>query len=71
MKELTLKQQIVLDYIKRHIRDLEFPPTCQEIKNALGYSSANSITGYLKALEDKGHIRRTPKISRSIVVLQT
>ena len=70
MNKLTSKQERVLDYIKRHIKDLEFPPTCQEIKTALGYASANSITGYLNALEKKGYIRRTPKISRSIVVLQ-
>lgn len=70
MKELTIKQKVVFEAIKEFINEVGFPPTCQELKTALGYSSANSITEYLAAIEKKGYIKRTPKISRSIVVLQ-
>ena len=70
MKELTAKQKAVLSAIKEFIDKNSFPPTCQELKNMLGYSSANSITGYLNLIEKKGYIKRTPTIARSIVVLQ-
>lgn len=70
MKELTVKQEVVLNAIKDFIDKNSFPPTCKELKNMLGYSSANSITGYLDLIEKKGYIKRTPSIARSIVVLQ-
>ena len=70
MKKLTTKQNNVLKYINKFIKDFKIPPTCQEIRAGLGYASANSITGYLNALEKKGYIKRTPKTARSIVVLQ-
>jgi repressor LexA len=69
MKDLTVKQKTVLNAIKEFIDRNSFPPTCQELKNMLGYSSANSITGYLDLIEKKGYIKRTPNIARSIVVL--
>tara|TARA_R110000787_G_scaffold167889_2_gene280867 strand:+ start:10242 stop:10457 length:216 start_codon:yes stop_codon:yes gene_type:complete len=70
MKKLTAKQRVVLEAIKEFINEVGFSPTCQELKTALGYSSANSILGYLIALEKKEYIKRTPKTARSIVVLQ-
>lgn len=70
MKKLTAKQSNVLECIKLFISINGFGPTCEEIRSTLGYASGNSVTDYLKILEAKGHIRRTPKISRSIVVLQ-
>jgi len=69
MKDLTVKQKAVLSAIKEFINKNSFPPTCQELRSILGYSSANSITGYLDLIEKKGYIKRAPKIARSIVVL--
>lgn len=70
MKELTVKQELVFSAIKEFIDKNNFPPTCNELKNILGYSSANSITEHLLFIEKKGYIKRTPAIARSIVVLQ-
>ncbi len=70
MKELTVKQRMVFNAIKEFIDKNSFPPTCNELKNMLGYSSPNSITDHLGFIEKKGYIRRTTKIARSIVVLQ-
>lgn len=69
MKSLTEKQRNVLEAIKLFILDNGFPPTHQELKSVMGYKSANAIVDYLIAIEKKGYIKRTPKISRSIVVL--
>ena len=69
MKELTKKQKNVLDAVKAYIAKEGFPPTCQELQTILGFASANSITGYLDAIEKKGFIKRKPRLSRSIVVL--
>ena len=70
MRELTRNQAIVLDNIKEFIVDHGYSPTCSELQKIMGFASGNSITGYLIAIESKGHIKRTPKIARSIVVLQ-
>jgi len=70
MKDLTVKQKAVFNAIKEFIDNNSFPPTCNELKNMLGYSSVNSITGYLDLIEKKGYIKRTASIARSIVVLQ-
>ena len=71
MKELTVKQERVFLGIKEFIDEHSYSPTNSEIQKRMGFLSVNSVTGYLDAIEKKGYIKRTPKIARSIVVLQT
>ena len=70
MKELTRNQALVLKQIEWFISEHSYSPTHSELQKAMGFKSVNSIVEYLEAIERKGHIKRTPKISRSIVVLQ-
>ena len=50
MRELTQRQQQVLDLIRDHIDATGFPPTRAEIANQLGFRSANAAEEHLKAL---------------------
>jgi len=66
---LTLKQQRVLDFIKKHIHDSGYPPTVREIAERLGLAGPNSAKKFLDILERKGFLRRKAGISRAIELL--
>lgn len=70
MKKLTDKQTAILDYIKGFIADNGYSPIAKEIQSRFGYASQNAAIEHINAIEKKGYIKRTPKIARSIVVLQ-
>ncbi len=64
-QKVTKRQQAVLDCIEACIREKGYGPTvCQ----ALGLSSPSTVHVHLKALEDKGYIKRDPLKSRSIAL---
>jgi repressor LexA len=55
--KLTEKQKVFLDYISCYMREWSRPPTFEEMCSHFGFSSYNTVTTYLKALERKGYIR--------------
>lgn len=63
--ELTNKQQEVLMYIRKMIRD-GLPPTIREIASEFGFSSTGTVRDYLTALCKKGYILLEEKKSRAI-----
>lgn len=66
MRELTPRQQEILELIQRHIADTGFPPTRAEIASELGFRSPNAAEEHLKALARKGVIELTSGASRGI-----
>ena len=66
MKNLTIKQQQILDYIKEHLHLTGFPPTRSDIANQMGYKSPNAAEDHLRALARKGAIEIIPGTSRGI-----
>ena len=70
MKKLTDKQSAILTYIKDYIVSNGYSPIAKDIQSQFGYASQNAALEHLNAIEKKGYIKRTPKIARSIVVLQ-
>ncbi len=66
MKNLTIKQQQILDYIKEHLNLTGFPPTRSDIANEMGYKSPNAAEDHLRALARKGAIEIIPGTSRGI-----
>ncbi len=66
MKELTARQQEILNLISQHIAQTGFPPTRMDICNALGFKSPNAAEEHLKALARKGVITLTSGASRGI-----
>ena len=69
MKELTSKQNRVLKFITERIRE-NIPPTIREIGEHMGFKSTGTVRDYLKALENKGYLKRESNISRSIELLR-
>lgn len=66
--KITRRQQAVLDCIKDCVRDKGYGPTVREVCQALGLSSPSTVHVHLKALEEKGYIKRDPLKSRSIAL---
>jgi repressor LexA len=65
-KSLTSRQQTIFDFIAGIIRSRGAPPTIREIMVEFGISSTNGVRTTLAALEKKGYIRRHPRLSRGI-----
>lgn len=70
MKDLTLKQRQVLDYIKKELKEKGYPPSVREIGTALNLSSTSTVHNHLKRIEEKGYIRRDSLKTRAIEVLE-
>ncbi len=65
---LTRRQGELLDFIRVFMSERSFPPSMREIGTAFGIASS-SVYDHLEALARKGFIRRTPRRSRSIEIL--
>ena len=59
--KLTEKQKEFLAYISQYMEDWGRSPSFEEICSHFGFSSYNTVTTYLKALERKGYIRLPKK----------
>ncbi|WP_089718092.1 transcriptional repressor LexA [Candidatus Entotheonella palauensis] len=69
MKQLTPRQQQVLDLIRHYLQNQGMPPTRAEMAQALGLRSANAVEDHLKALARKGHIEILSGRNRNIRLL--
>lgn len=69
MRELTNRQQEVLDGIKAYIRRHGVPPSRIELAHSLGLAEASSVSGHLSRLADAGWIEILPKTNRGLRVL--
>lgn len=65
MKELTQRQQDILNFIMGCMRDQGRPPTIAEIATHFNIASTNGVHEHLTALTRKGYIVRSSK-ARSI-----
>lgn len=68
-EQLTEKQRKVLAFIKDFIIGETYPPTVREILAHFRFKSVNTVAKYLKQLERKGYISRTPHSSRAIELI--
>ena len=67
-KGITKRQQAVLDCVEAFIDEHGYGPTVREVCEVLGLSSPSTVHVHLKALEEKGLIRRDPLKARSITL---
>ena len=58
---LTTRQRQILDYIRKCVHTLGYPPSVREICSEVGLSSTSTVHGYLTDLEKLGFIRRDQK----------
>jgi repressor LexA len=68
-KNITKRQEDVLNYIKKYVVKHGFPPSTREIGAALGLSSPATVHTHLKKLEDAGCIRKTNSKFRTIEII--
>lgn len=69
MRAYTERQRAVLEAIRRSLEERGIAPTLEEIAEELGGTSRVTALAHLRALERKGAIRRRPRESRAIEVL--
>ena len=65
-KELTSRQQEILEAIRSHMAEHRRPPSRPELAKSLGLSSTNAVFKLLAALERKGAIELAPGLARGI-----
>lgn len=65
MKNLTVRQNQVLNYISGYLQTHNYPPTIREVSEFLGISVKGAYD-HIKALQKKGRIRFNNKRSRTI-----
>ncbi|WP_067676877.1 transcriptional repressor LexA [Nocardia miyunensis] len=65
---LPPRQQRILAAIRDSVVRHGYPPSTREIGQAVGLRSASTVSRHLKALEDKGFLRRGESVSRPIDV---
>jgi repressor LexA len=68
-QNLSGRQQDILGYIKTFVQREGYPPAIRQIQEDLKISSTSVVAYNLRALEQKGFIRRSNKISRGIELL--
>jgi repressor LexA len=67
--DLTSKQTRVLDFLTQWIQEQGYPPTFQEVAQALHLTEKNA-RDYVLILERKGYVRRQPNVARSLTILK-
>lgn len=65
---LTKRQQQILDFIERAMRERGYPPSVREIGEAVGLTSPSSVHAQLATLQRLGFLRRDPTKPRAIEV---
>ena len=66
MKELSKRQQDILEYIRTFLDENDYPPSIRDIQSHVNISSTSVVDYNLRALEQRNLIRRTSGISRGI-----
>ncbi len=69
MKGLSTKQQKIVEFLRRFIREKDYPPSIRDIQLGCDISSTSVVDYNLKALERLGYIRRDREVSRAIELL--
>ncbi len=66
--ELTEIQKKILEFLIEQKVNKGFPPTLAEIAKFFGYRNRATVQQHLQAIAKKGYIRRSPGLSRGIVL---
>lgn len=68
-KELTLRQEEILNFIKKYIAEHGYPPAIREVCTGVGLSSPATVFVHIKNLENMGYIKQTSNKFRTIELL--
>jgi repressor LexA len=67
---LTQKQMELLTFVNGRLKETGVPPSFDEMKDALDLRSKSGIHRLIKALEERGFIKRLPDRARAIEVIR-
>lgn len=67
---LTRKQHELLLFVHERLKESGVPPSFDEMKDALDLRSKSGIHRLIKALEERGFIRRLPNRARALEILR-
>ena len=65
---LTVKQKVLLDYLKSYYSEKMVFPTFDEMRFKLNIKSKSGIHKLLKSLEEKNYIKRLPHKARALTI---
>jgi repressor LexA len=68
VSDITQRQQRILDFIGRTVRERGYPPTVREIGDAVGLTSSSSVHAQLANLEKKGLLHKDPTKPRAMTL---
>jgi repressor LexA len=63
---ITRRQKEILDYLRKFLDQRGYSPTLEEIADHFSLASLNGVYKHLRALEERGFIRRLTNQARSI-----
>jgi repressor LexA len=66
--ELTKRQKEIYEFICTYTNEHGYPPSVREIGKAVGLASPSTVHMHLKALQERGYIKRDSKKPRTIEV---
>ena len=69
-RQVSGRQEQILDYIREVTRERKYPPSVREIGEAVGLSSSSTVHNHLNQLERLGLIRRDPTKSRTVQLVE-
>lgn len=69
-KELTERQESILNFIKQYVQQNGYPPTLREIGRNFGISSTFGVKRHLEALVKKGFLNIESNASRGITLVR-
>ncbi len=67
---LTRKQYELLTFVHQRLKESGVPPSFDEMKDALDLRSKSGIHRLIKALEERGFIKRLPNRARAIEIIR-
>jgi repressor LexA len=67
---LTERQSQIYEFVSQRILDRGVPPTIREIGEKFSIRSTNGVRSLLEALIKKGYLRKTPLVSRGLVLAE-
>lgn len=66
---LNEREQRILEYMKKEIREKGYPPTVREICAALNIKSTSTCHKYIARLEQQGFLKKDPARPRALLVV--
>ena len=68
-QELSVNEQNILNYIRKQVSEVGYPPSVRELCKAVGLKSTSSVHLYLSRLAEKGYIAKGSLKTRALKVV--